>query len=477
MPPLQLGTQSNPGREPHAGVARMVNMYAEEAGEGGKVMAPLWPVAGLTDFATLASGGATRAMLSLDTEVLVVSNRTLYRVDAAGTATLVGGIASDGHVTMARNGRTSGVQVGIVCDGLYYIYAAGVLTQINDPDLQPPNSICYVGSYFVFTSPSGRITISEIEDGTAIDGLDFATAERNPDGLLIGKPRGNEIVLFGSRSTEIWQQVDGGDFPFLPAHTLNVGALADGTVVEASVVTKGSVTDTIIWAATDATGKYAGVCMLAGFTAQKISHHAVDRAIAGETDPNTITATAHIDRGHGFVTFSGTDWTWEFDTATGLWHERESDGGRWRVSHCATLGTRTIAGDATLGQLYVLDPDAEDEAGDELVCTIQTPPLAKFPNRIEVNELFLDAVPGVGLATGADEDVTPQVAMQWSADGQTWSAELSRALGAQGRTSTQVMWTRLGTQKAHGRSYRFRTSANVVRGVTQAHWTGKVLPP
>ena len=477
MQPLPLGTQSNPGRQPHAGVARLVNMYAEEAGTGGKVQAPIWPVAGLTNFATLTNGGATRAILGLDNEVLVVSNRAFYRVDVGGAATLVGGIASDGHVSIARNGRSSGTQVGIVCDGLYYIYTAGTLTQINDPDLQPPNSICYVGGYFVLTCPSGRWYVTEIEDGTAIDGLDFATAQRSPDGLVIGKPRGNEVILFGARSTEIWQQVDNPDFPFLPANVLSVGALGAGSVAEATTIANGVVSETIIWAATDSQGKYAGVCMLNGFTAQKISNLALDRAIQAEANPSVITATSWTDRGHAFVAFSGTDWTWEYDTATGLWHERESAGSRWRVSYCAALGSRTIAGDATLGQLYVLDPEANDEAGDELVCTIQTPSLEKHPNRIEVSDIWLDVVPGVGLGSGATQDVTPEVMMQWSADGETWGTELRRSLGRQGETGTQVRWSRLGTQGATGRSYRFRTSANVVRGVLQASWDGKVIAP
>jgi hypothetical protein len=123
----------------------------------------------------------------------------------------------------------------------------------------------------------------------------------------------------------------------------------------------------------------------------------------------------------------------------------------------------------------VLDPDAEDEDGDELICTVQTPPLQAFPGRIEMSELWLDAVPGVGLATGAAEDVNPQISMSWSHDGQTWSNELWRSLGAQGQTGTRVRWNRLGTQSSHGRTYKFSSSARVMRGIMQAHWEGKVL--
>ena len=450
-------------------------MYAEAAGPGGKVQLPLWAVSGLESFSTLAGGGATRALLGLDTEVLAVSNRALFRVDGSGGALLVGGIASDGHVTMAANGRSSGAQVGIVCDGLYYIYQSGALTQINDPDLQPPNSICYVGGYFVLTCPSGRFYVTEIEDGSAIDGLDFAKAQSKPDGLLIGKPRGADLILFGPKSAEIWQQTGGEDFPFGRAHTLNVGALAASAVTEASIITGESVTDTLVWAATDAEGKYAGVCILDGYTARKISHFPVDRAMQDEGSPSTITATRWVDRGHAFVAFSGTDWTWIYDTATGFWHERSSSLSRWRVAHCVALGGRTIAGDATQAMLYELSPEANDEAGDELVCTVQTPPVHAYPKRIEVDDITLDVIPGVGRATGAIEDVDPQVAMSWSHDGETWSNELHRSIGRQGRTGTLVIWNRLGTQTPHGRTYRFRMSAKVAKGLLQANYSGRVV--
>ena len=51
--PLSLGVQSNPGRHPAAGAARLINAYAEDAGEEGVMRWPIWCVEGLALFSNL----------------------------------------------------------------------------------------------------------------------------------------------------------------------------------------------------------------------------------------------------------------------------------------------------------------------------------------------------------------------------------------------------------------------------------------
>jgi hypothetical protein len=477
MPVLDLGSQSDPGRHPHAGAARLTNLFAEIVKKEQKSVIQHWPVAGLNEFATLTSGGTTRSMLGVNSELLVVSGRALFRVEAGGTATLVGGIASDGHVTMAQNGRESAVQVGIVCDGIYNIYESGTLTAIDDPDLRPPNSICYIGGYFCFTSADGRMTVSELEDGASIDGLDFTNAQSHPDGLIGGINRGSDWFVLGEKSAEVWSIVQGeADFPFARAAVLEFGCCSARSITRVTMLTGETMAGSIVWLATDSQGGYTGVYVLDGWSPRKISTPYLDGLIEDITDKASISTTSWVERGNAFIQVRSADWSLVYNTRTQFWHHEESAGGARRFCLAAPLGHRVIVGDATEGALYVLDPDTYDDAGDELVCTIQTPPLTAYPARIEVDAIWLDVIPGVGLATGADEDVDPQISMQWTSDGQTWSNELTRALGRQGATATTVRWTRLGTQNRHGRTYRFRSSAKVVRGILQAQWDGWKLP-
>ena len=196
--PIDLGSQSNPGRHEHAGVARLVNLRAESAGNEGKVKFPLYAVSGLASFSTLPDGGGVRRMLATDGDLYTVAGRGVFRTDLGGTSSVLGGIPSDGVLTMARNGRATGAQIGIVCDGLFYIIASNVLTAVNDPDLVSPNSIGFLGGYFFFTCNQGRWQWSELNAGDDIDGLSFGTANVSPDDLVCCKARGRDCCCSAS---------------------------------------------------------------------------------------------------------------------------------------------------------------------------------------------------------------------------------------------------------------------------------------
>lgn len=464
MPRLDLGSQSAVSANPHGGVARLVNVFARNGADEGKVKWPLDAVSGLGTFVTLAGAGGVRRMLEVDGVLYVVAGRVVHRVDASGGQTVLGGFPSDGFVTMARNARASGAQIGIVGNGLFGLVAGGTLTMSLDPDLRPPNSICYLGGYFFFTHADGRFSWSELEAGDDIDGLSFAMATANPDGLLVGKPRGRDLVLFGPRSMEIRALNDGGgDAPVSFRSALNVGCFAPGSVVEAA--------DTLFWLSTTDQGAFGGVRVLNGDTTAEIGSDYVNRSVARETSPEAITGTVWTEDGRTHIAWSGTGWTHVYDLTTQRWHERESLGmSRWRVAHTVQLGGEIMAGDAAKQIVYKLGAAYYDEAGTELVTTVQTPPLIAFPSRVEVDSLFIDAIPGVGLVTGAPQDVDPHVAMQWTSDGRTWSTELRRSLGRGGATGTRVIWRRLGTQAPAGRTYRFRSSARVMRTYYDCRW-------
>lgn len=468
--PLNIGTQSNRGRYGQDGAARLVNCYPEEIGKEGKHPIPVYAFPGLSDFATLTDGGTVRCMIDLDAYLYAVAGRAIYRVDASGTggATPIGGLPSDGLATMARNRRVPHAQIVIVCDGIVKVITNGVVTDLEDTDLPPPNAVFFLGGYFVFTHANGRFSWSAIDD-TGIDALDFASAEANPDGLLIGKAMGQVAVLFGPKSIEFWQL--SADPAFIRSHVINVGCFAAGSVAQVPIVTASAVADSIAWAATDSQGAYAGVCLLDGFSAKKISNHSVDRAVRDEPDPLSITSCSWSDGGHAFYSISGSSFSFCFDTATGQWTERESYGlERWKVRSVQQFAGRLIVGDYTDNKLYVMSNDAFTEGSDPLVMTIQTPPVHSYPELLEYLAIYLDVIPGVGLASGAAQDIDPVVMVSWSDDGINFTSERSLKLGEMGQTVRRAKATRLGQSKhgGGGRTFRFRISAAVAKGIMGA---------
>lgn len=460
---LPFSYSSNPGRHPHAGVARLVNCYASAVGDGQRAKLPIYAREGQPAFATHTGAANTRRMLTVDNQLYVVNNRVLSVFDTLGTETVIGGIPSDGMVTMARNRKAPHAQIGIVCDGLFYLCTNNVLTAVSDPDLLSPIGIAFMNGYFILANTDGRFQWTAIDEGSDIDALDFASAEGNPDGLVNVGVSGDDLVLTGPRSTEFHRMTTDPAAPFARATVRNFGCLSARSMAEIPVVSPESISDTLGWVASDRQGRYAGVILLDGYQSRKISNDALDEIIRNDPNQGAIEGTAWSTQGHGFYALSGTDWTWVFDTATGLWHERETYGqARWDIVHVVDFAGMLIGGSRSDGALVTMDATAHSDGDDPIVMTLQTSPAEAFPDQLEFNEVFLNVATGVGI-TGGDND--PQMIMQWTENGTTWSAERWRGLGAEAQTGRTVSWTRLGTSRGAGRSFRFRCSASVVRGV------------
>jgi len=473
--PLALPRQSDKGQEPHAGIARLINGFARPVEAEGRTQMQVWARPGLDSLVTLAGTGGVRAMQEVDGVLYVVAGRVIHRAEAGGANSVIGGLPSDGFVGKARNSRGTGPQICFTCDGLAVIIESGVLTDVTGLSISPID-VCCIDRYFIFIDARGRLQSSDIDSGLVYDGLDVAEAESSPDGGLRVVDRGRDLIVFGPRSFEVWADVGSDAFPFARQHAVSVGALSAGCVVKATIIQKGgSVTDTVAWAGTNHEGKFAGVMILNGYTPSPISTAAVNRDFEAVADPTTITASSYVNSsGEAFIRWRLPSTTWVYCTNTGLWHEDATTGDAItsNVAHMATLGLRTVGGHTSSPQLYWVSNAYTDDDGDELVLTVQTPPAHASPERLTMDALYLDVVPGVGTLVGGTENTAPSVMMRWSADGETWSSELTRPLGAQGARQTRAKWTRLGTTSFTGRTYRFSVSAAVAKGLMGASWDG-----
>lgn len=478
--PISLGLTSNPGRTPAAGSARLINCYAEVGGDEQKSKTQIWASDGLIEFSTLRSDDV-RAAIEVDGVVYAVCGKRIYAVRSDGTATDIGGIAGDGHVTMARNRRPV-PQIGVVCNGSYVVIEGGVARPAWDVDLIPPTSVAFSDGYFVFSHADGRISHTDTDNAHVIDGLAYSAAESSPDKLLRVIGLQQYVLAFGERSLEWWVDVGADPFAFQRDFSIQVGCAAAGSVA--------LVNQTVAFIADDKT-----VRILDGHSAVKVSNLAVDRDLAAESDIANVTATTWRSRGHIFYAISGRTWTWVYDLTTQLWHNRETYGLKyWNVTAAVEAWGVTIVGD-TSGTLYQMSPTAYDEAGTPLVVEITTPPVHSWPNRMQVSALHLDMIPGVGLegyqasvsrmlmwgqktlrwgdsllSWGVTEEVeahngNPKVMISASYDGgNTFGTERAVEIGRLGEYQRRIVSRRWGVTKQAGIVFRFRTSAAVMRG-------------
>lgn len=454
--PISLGVRSNPARFKQGGSARLINFYAENAGEEGKVQWPIYASDGLQGFADLPdAAGGVRAAIAVDNVLYVVAGVRAYSVTPSGVVTLLGSmsISATAPVYMARNRRTV-PDIAIVCDGLMYYIRAGVLAQVTDVDLLAPTSLSFVDGYFVIGTANNTWQIGAIDDASAWDALDYTRADANPDAVVAVSALQSDAVIGGEFSTEFHRNTGAANFPFERVMSIDIGIGAAGSLQP--------VEQTLAFVGHDRT-----VRMLNGADAVRISTNAVERAIEDLTDKSKIKSASWVKDGHTFYAITSPDWTWIYDTSTQLWHERKSYGlNYWNISTVTAFDGKLIAGDATTGALYEMSADFYDDAGEHLVSEIILPPVHAFPYPLVFNALYIDVQRGVGVGSGDAQDVDPEIMISWSEDGgETFGNERRLKLGQQGKTATRVRAYRLGTSKENGRVFKLSMSAKVARAI------------
>lgn len=353
---ISLGVRSNPSRGDTQ--TTLVNFYAEDIGEDNEQKWALYACDGFSSFSTLTGSGSgvVRGMLNLDdTTLYAVTGQRINRIDTSGTATDMGALATSGYAYMARNRKTPNAQIAIVTsDGLMRLIENNTVTTPSyDSDVPTFNSVCALDGYFILTASSGEWFITSIDDGAAIDPIEFAQANSSPDGAIRGITRGRDVIIAGPRSLEFYQNTGATDFPFERVTSTNIGVAHAPTMVNMAAVMNGTSQDTIIFAGNNADGSFAGVMMLDGYGARKISTPALDRAIRDEPTKSSLRAFTRIDNGHVMYCITGTSFTKEYNANTGHWHDRKSTGiTPWTIVDACHFNGTTILADYAAATLY-----------------------------------------------------------------------------------------------------------------------------
>ncbi|MGO9485891.1 MAG: hypothetical protein ACLPX9_15105 [Rhodomicrobium sp.] len=465
MVAVDFGHTSNPDKTGFGSNQRLLNGYPEALGQAAKSPLPIYAVPGTSRFdkGTTGLNGPCRGMLYVFGQGLYVVGGTAAALfDDQGHATPVSGtIGGSSMVMMAANQRPN-PQIGIVADNVYYVLDTGTntITQPNLSTLPAPNSVTFLDGYLVFSIPDGRIFHTNLNDALTVNALAYATASSRSDGLRRIVTHRGALIALGETSLEIWEDVGTTPFAFAPIRAdVDIGCIAEQSVA--------IVADTLTWV--DQNGV---VRQLTASEPVRISTHALERAISNLTwdERRALYAVYTHFNGHDFYALTSPYWTWEYDLATGLWHERASGGlSNWFAQGFESFSGSVVIGSSQDASLHVLDGTSQTESGNPYLFLAQSGPLHDFPKGLIVDQLDVDIIPGVGITGANAEAENPKLMLDWSDDGgYTWTGGRVASLGQVGKRYAVASFHQLGATLRAGRTFRFSSSSPVTRGIFNA---------
>ncbi len=400
----------------------------------------------------------------------VVAGNSLYQINSDGTNLLVGsGIGGTDLVGMSDNGYqlcvVSGqARAGWILDVNPQSPTFG-FQQITSSAFYPANTVSFFDGYFVFDRiGTNQFFISALYDGTTYNGLDFASAETQPD-FVTGTVQNLQLLfIICQKHLELWYDAGAADFPFqrYTGSGISYGCVSPHSIIkqDGAIFFLGS--DKIFY-------------RLQSTAPIRISNHAMEHIIAQDPDITQAYCFTYTLEGHKFVVLqlSASRKTLVFDISTNRWHERESwdqnnvSIGKWRTNTAFSAFNNIYFGESLSSMVGMLDWTTYTELGNTMRGLAYSIPYHQDRKRLFFSRFELDVQTGVGLTTGQGSD--PQVMLSWSTDGANTFKPLQpwRSMGRIGEYLRRLRWLRMG----QGRQFVFCISITdpIPRVIISAH--------
>lgn len=363
---------------------------------------------------------------------ITVSGHKVY-----SEATLLGSITGDGPVSIDGDNN----EVLIAAGGPLYRWDGITFGAVDFPDGANVRAIKQLAGYFIAIRGDDdfpqRWYFSAPGDGSSWDGLDYASAENEPDRLLDALVVNDGLVFLGGETTEFWTRTGNADLPFsvIEQRVFERGVIGTGCAV--------AVDNSFIWVGDD-----------------KIVYRGgnVPEAISQDGHAERLNASAAFsvylveDERHKFVCIRLDSDTLVFDVTTGQWCEFESYG---RVNFRGLCADGTVIGDDETGTLW--DFTGYTDAGGQLERRLR----GGFPvdgGALRLNNVRVRVeVGGTDFLTG--DYLAPQIEMRISNDyGKTWTDWEAESLGEQGDYRTMPEWRALGMGDYPGVLFEWRVT-------------------
>jgi hypothetical protein len=269
----------------------------------------------------------------------------------------------------------------------------------------------FLDGYFIVVQPNSRqINISAIDDGTNWNALDFALKEGYPDNIAAILADHEELWVFGTDTTEVWQDTGDANFPLarIPGAFIHHGCIAPYSPVRLNTG--------VAWLSSDPQRGGIRALFAQGFQPTDISFKAVPTIWETYSTVADAVSFSYVEGGHEFwiLTFPTANATWCFDATEGQWTQRgwwngASNDRQRQMSHAYVFG-KHIVGDWSNGKLYQQAVSLLDDNATAIHWERTAPFLADELEWLFFSRFQLDMEAGQSL-------VAPAVSLSWSDDG------------------------------------------------------------
>ncbi len=363
-----------------------------------------------------------------------VTGTALYTVNASGTHTVIGSIPGSARCIFAPIGSN----IVIVTEGRAFYYNGTVIAEVIDADLETPSSAAHINNQIIYDGDGGRFAAADVGDPTSIDGLNYASAESDADNLVRVYVFDQILYLLGETTIEPWFNSGIGKPPFdrIQGGILQVGLAALHSVSHNS--------NSMYWLAND-----NHVYRISSGQHQRVTNLAFSREVSTYSDAVISAAQGSCMnwQGQEFYQLNFEGRSFCLSENSGQWFEVGGPSARSLYQDHIYAFRKHLATGYADGKIYELSEDTHTNDGAAIIRQRDTGPLhgALFgaPGKeFEVNRFQLIMGAGNGAVTG--QGVDPEVMLQVSPDGQTWSTEIRAHTGRQGQFLYEVEWGPLG---------------------------------
>jgi hypothetical protein len=447
---------------------RRVNCYYEQRQDGDKAKVVIYGTPGLLlDFnVSQPTNLPIRAILGTnETSLYALQYNQFLSLSPTGTAFFAGSINTiNGLASLALNPSASQVMLVDGQDGWVYQPGPNTLTKLAATGTwwtPGAKTVTNVGGYFVAEIPgTGEFGVSNVNDATTGSSLSFATAAAYADQCIAVDNLQGNLLTFGNIHTEFWQPV-GTPPPSQPFANIQSAANEWGL---AAIFSRQHVDQALFFLAKTRQGTRR-VVRIDGYVPTPVSTE-IDAVIntKGFVYADAVACSYQRDV-HSFyqLTFPTMMRTFVYDCSTGIWNEAQSglSTGPF-VRHQANLATYysgdTLLTDYQNGNIYRMDDNTFTDNGAPVLREVITKHQLKGFNRFKIPDLYLDMETGVGVSSGAVQDMNPQVSIECSKDnGRTWLAPRLISLGPIGNYRVRVRARRFGQARVF--TFRIRMTA------------------